>query len=64
MDFINKQYSEEHIREVANKLSKIDWIGISWFQKLSENFIREFQDKLNWQNIRLNENLKVSDKFC
>jgi hypothetical protein len=32
MDFINNKYSEEEIREVANQLTKNDWINVSWKQ--------------------------------
>ena len=38
-DFINESISEN------------DWYLISKYQKLSEPFIREFQDKVNWYEI-------------
>jgi hypothetical protein len=31
----------------------VDWDLISEYQELSENFIREFKDKLNWEKIKL-----------
>ena len=39
---------ENFIREFQDK---VDWIEISYNQKLSENFIREFQDKVDWYII-------------
>jgi hypothetical protein len=51
MDFINNEYSEEEIRKTINQLSKNDWINISYYQILSEDFIKEFQDKINWTCI-------------
>ena len=33
----------------------VDWEDISWYYKLSENFIREFQDKINWYWISANQ---------
>jgi hypothetical protein len=53
--------SEDFIREFQNK---VNWSNISFYQTLSEDFIREFKNKVDWYYIRLNENLKVSDKFC
>jgi hypothetical protein len=64
MDFLKNKYSEEEIRKTANQLSENGWDYISKNQTLSEDFIREFQDKVYWIYIRLNENLKVSYKFC
>ena len=31
--------------------NNVNWDEISINQKLSESFIKEFQDKLNWYNI-------------
>ena len=40
----------------------IDWDSISYNYKLSENLIREFQDKVDWYEIsayqKLSENFK------
>jgi len=35
----------------------IDWYEISHSQKLSENFIREFKDNINWDGISYRQNL-------
>ena len=43
------------------KLSVLYWTYISEFQKLSEEFIREFKDKVNWHNI--SENQILSESF-
>jgi hypothetical protein len=61
MDFIYKKYSEEEIRKVINKLDYYDWYYISINQKLSENFIREFKNKINWINISRYQ--KLSEDF-
>ena len=42
-------------------LSKVDWSRISYYQKLSEDFIREFQDKVQWSSISLRQ--KLSEDF-
>ena len=39
----------------------IDWFWISEYQKLSEDFIREFKDKVNWYWI--SEKQKLSEDF-
>ena len=39
----------------------INWKYISTHQKLSEDFIREFQDKISWNYISCNQ--KLSDDF-
>jgi hypothetical protein len=61
MDFSNNKYSEEEIRKIINKLSKIDWNYISRYQTLSEDFIREFQDKIDWYYISCYQ--KLSEDF-
>ena len=33
------------------KIYDLDWIYISYHQKLSEGFIREFKDKVDWKYI-------------
>ena len=38
----------------------VDWIGISFSQKLSEDFIREFKDKVDWEGITSNQQLSDS----
>ena len=40
---------------------KVNWIGISYYQKLSEDFIREFQYKVNWCSISYGQ--KLSEDF-
>ena len=46
--------------EITDITNEIDWIHISR-QKLSEEFIKKFQDKVNWQYISLKQNL--SEEF-
>jgi len=50
-----KKYKEK------NDISNIDWVYISRYQKLSEDFIREFKDKLDWNYISRCQ--KLSDDF-
>lgn len=59
--FCDINVSEDFIREYENKLDPSSWIGISRNQCLSEEFIREFQDKVYWKFIR--EKQKLSDEF-
>src|SRR5690606_37928977 len=49
----NKKLSGNEIRDIINNnsLSYEDWILISEFQTLSEDFIREFKDDVNWYYI-------------
>ena len=42
-------------------LNKVDWDFISEYQKLSENFIREFQYTVDWYNISRYQ--KLSNNF-
>ena len=35
----------------------VDWTDISIDYKLSENFIREFENEINWDNISYYQNL-------
>ena len=46
---------------INGSMSENDWFWISRFQKLSESFIREFQDKVNWGGI--SECQKLSEDF-
>jgi hypothetical protein len=39
----------------------VNWIYISYFQKLSEDFIREFKDKVSWDHISASQ--KLSEDF-
>jgi hypothetical protein len=38
------------VRDI-NSVISLDWYNISYCQRLSEDFIREFQDKVHWINI-------------
>lgn len=61
MDFVKNKYSEEEIRKAYSCLSIHNWIDISEFQKLSEDFIREFQNKISWYDISYFQ--KMSEDF-
>ena len=46
---LNKRYNKRYA--VIDRIkSKENWERISEYQKLSEDFIREFQDKVDWLN--------------
>ena len=62
MSVIPKQpkLSEEFIR---NNQSYVDWDGICIFQNLSENFIEEFKNKVNWKEIFKNNIIIFSKTF-
>ena len=56
LEFLNKELGTDLI-----SINDIDWHYISKHQKLSENFIREFQDKVYWTYISCHQ--KLSEKF-
>ena len=58
-DWENK-VSESVIRSHIDNLTEKDWRIISYHQKLSEDFIREFSDKVNWNLISCHETLSES----
>ena len=55
--------NEKEIRKLIkeNGVESIDWEGISRNQTLSEDFIREFKDKVNWDYISAFQSL--SEEF-
>ncbi len=63
MDFISNKYSEEEIREYISKNDIIgyEWPIISIYQVLSEEFMREFQNEVNWFGISTYQEL--SEEF-
>jgi len=48
------------LREFQDKVDWLDWYWISRYQTLSEDFIREFQDKVNWYCISRYQKLSKS----
>ena len=52
LDYINKECGTNY-----TSLNKVDWEEISVYLKLSESFIREFQDEVDWHWISVNQNL-------
>jgi len=56
-----KKLSEEYIRENADSIDQKGWNYISSKPILSEDFIREFADRLDWEQISRKQPL--SDKF-
>ena len=48
VEFENGELTKESEKEFKNK---VNWICISYRQKLSEEFIERFQDNVNWNNI-------------
>ncbi len=63
MDFRTEKYSEEEIREYISKnvLSSDEWRDISYYQTLSEDFIREFHEEVHWYYISAKQ--KLSEGF-
>ena len=53
--------TEDEIRLAIKNNQPINWYYISSRQKLSEEFIREFVDKVNW--FYISESQKLSNKF-
>ena len=56
---LDKIYKETGIK--YNSVNDIDWYSISTRQKLSEDFIREFQNEVYWENISIYQN--ISENF-
>ena len=56
LEFLNKELGTDLI-----SINGIDWYYISEHKKLSEEFIREFQDKFDWESISINQ--KLSEDF-
>lgn len=52
---------EERYGKPISEFTEYDWRRTSRYQKLSEDFIREYQNKLNWDNISIYQEL--SDDF-
>ena len=52
---------KEKISKTRSISKLVDWGYISIYQKLSEDFIREFQDKTNWYCISRYQ--KLSEEF-
>ncbi len=63
MRLIVRQYKKEKdVNKNVNLLIKKDcWIFISMYQKLSEEFIEKYKDKVDWCWISLHQ--KLSEKF-
>jgi hypothetical protein len=47
--------TEDDMRNNSQEID--DWNNISFYQKLSENFIKEFRLKVDWGNISFHQNL-------
>jgi hypothetical protein len=52
---------EKKIREKIKNKEYINWSYICYSEKLSEEFIREFSDKVNWYYISWRH--KLSEEF-
>ena len=57
----NYKVSEDFIKEFMGHIAAYSWGTVSGCQKLSESFIREFQDKLDWMWISIYQ--KLSESF-
>ena len=57
-----KKYKGENTDKSLNDypFRDINWNHISFDQKLSENFMREYQDKIEWENISYTQILSES----
>lgn len=53
---------EEKIKDLRKNIDAVNWFDISWHKNLSEEFIREFQDKVNWYLISAGHD-PLSDDF-
>ena len=57
----NVQFSEDFLREYAPYFNDHAWKVICEYQKLSENFMRDFEDQVNWYKISVYQ--KLSEEF-
>lgn len=62
-DFKNNIYELDALENIAttNELSKDEWCEISSYQKLSEDFIEKYKDKVDWCHISYRQ--KLSENF-
>lgn len=56
-----KQYPESFLREMSSNFDEYAWNMVSKHQTLSEKFIGDFAEQLDWENILLYQN--VTDSF-
>ena len=56
IDFLNKELNRNY-----KSIDKVNWDYISIYQKLSEDFIREFKNNVDWYRISFNQ--KLSEDF-
>ena len=53
--------TEADVRDIINRGGKLDWDAILIGVKLSEDFIREFKNRVNWRYVSSNQ--KLSEDF-
>lgn len=58
--FQHQRLSENFIESIIHTLSPFDWEIISARQKLSENFIRKYQDFINWDAVSNSQKLSMN----
>src|SRR5574344_1543872 len=56
LEFLNKELNTDY-----KSINEVNWVCISIYQKLSEDFIREFQDNVDWNCI--SQSQKLSEDF-
>ena len=59
---MGKELTLEEIEEIRKDPNNVNWFEISAYYILSEDFIREFKDKVEWWNICLNRTI-LSENF-
>ena len=53
------ELTEKEIIKIRNDTSFVGWTGLSFYRVLSEDFIREFQDKVEWDFISGYQKLSI-----
>ena len=61
LDFLNKKYSEKELEKNINLFDEHDWWRISFCQKLSEQFIEKYLNKIDLETV--SECQVLSEKF-
>ena len=58
----NKKMSEKKIEQLVtkNKLTHLDWVDISLYQQLSEDFIDKYSNELEWTYISTHQKMSAT----
>lgn len=52
-----KELTQEEIENIRKDPKNLDWFGLCYDRKLSENFIKEFKNKICWPVVSMCQTL-------